>query len=33
MGKSAYAIGGRSKRSCAHDGGRGHIFAILVRTC
>ena len=34
MGKITYAMGGRSKRTCAYDGGRwGQIFDTLVRTC
>ena len=34
VGKSTYAMGGRSKRTCACDGGRRvKFFAILVRTC
>ena len=31
MGNSMYAMGGRIKGTCMEDGGRGHIFAILVR--
>ena len=26
MGKSTYAMGDRSKRTCAYDGGGGSIF-------
>ena len=34
MGKSTYAIGGRSKRTCTYDGGKGGQILLLwcVRT-
>ena len=31
MGKSTYAMGGGSKRKCAHDGEEDRISAILMR--
>ena len=32
MGKSTYAMGGHSKRTCAYDGEEVQVFVILVRT-
>ena len=31
MGKSTYTIGGRSKRTCAYNGGGGQTLAIFER--